>query len=110
MVRGDPSGEGADGGDPGVGMVAAQRSGPGAKRFMEDAVVAGGAGDSLVEDGDFDSIVIVEERLEVEIGDEGAGGAEGVEQGLKDDVGAAHDGANGSNTGMDHEHAARCNA
>jgi hypothetical protein len=74
---------------------------------VENAVIQGGAGDALVEDGNFDLVVLLIERLEVEVGGECAGGAEHVEEGVEDGVGAADDGAEGAHRGVDHEHTAR---
>lgn len=110
VFGGDPFGEGAEGGDAGVGVVAAEGAGPVPDRFMQDAVVAGGVGGALIEDRYFGFVIVFKEGFEVDVGDEGAGGAEGVEQGPDNDIHAAGDRADRTNGGMDHEGHARGDA
>ncbi len=103
VVRGEPGGEGAKGDDTGIGVVTAEGPGPGTERFVKNAVVAGGMGDSFVENGDLFGVFVFEEGLEIDVGEEGAGRADGIEKGVDDGVDAAGDGAEGADGSVDHQ-------
>jgi len=68
MVSGDPLRACANC-HPGIRMIAAQSTRPGAHCLMEDSVAACGVGNALVEYGNFEFVGISEEGLKINVGD-----------------------------------------
>lgn len=109
VLAGDPLRQRAKSDHSGTWVVAPERSGPGAKSLVENTVVASCASDALVEDGDL-RVTALAERLEVDIGDDGAGRLDGILQSLHDDGHTSGDRPHRPHAGVHHDHAAGRNA
>ena len=73
---------------------------------MEHAMVARRVGDGFIEHGDIGLIVIIK-RLGIDIGHQGTGWSDGLEQGLHNHIDAANNRPGRSNASVNHDDSTR---
>jgi hypothetical protein len=85
-------------------MIAPLGSGPVTQGLVQDAVVARGVRNALIEHRDLNCIAIIVERLVVNICQQGSSGSDNIEERPNYHIDAAGHCANGANTCVDHDY------